>query len=435
MKRIYLIFFLFVISTLLILQFGLGPALRHLISNQQREEITTYNRELSRGVFFILVSQLENIDQSRWADHLHDLQPHFSFTLSLQRLDSAQFTAEEKKQLGQGVIAVRGDGDLLFQRINTSPFVLQLGPFQDQEKLRSLRINALIWGSAVVFLGLLSLLWALPFWRRLKNVQSAAFAFGKGDFSVRARLPQHSALAPLAESFNDMADRIQQLIHSHRDLTRAVSHELRTPLTRIRFSLEMLGDNGSNENHRRYISSIAKDVDELEAMITELLSYARFEAQGIELNRQRLPLLSWLHETAACVEHEMGNLQFRLYANADEDNLMTDFDPGAMGRAVTNLLRSAIRYADQRVELSAEHKYGKIWIHVDDDGQGIPASEVERIFEPFTRLDESRNRDSGGFGLGLAIAGSVAKCHGGEASASTSPLGGARFSLWWPETP
>jgi two-component system sensor kinase ParS len=111
-------------------------------------------------------------------------------------------------------------------------------------------------------------------------------------------------------------------------------------------------------------------------------------------------------------------------------------EPQFMARALLNLLRNAIRYARQRVEVSIEHTDNGRWrLCVDDDGPGIPAADRVRIFEPFTRLDEDRSRATGGFGLGLAIVRRVAEWHHGTVEASDSPLGGARFMLSWPAVP
>ena len=112
--------------------------------------------------------------------------------------------------------------------------------------------------------------------------------------------------------------------------------------------------------------------------------------------------------------------------------LRVELDLKSMPYAITNLLRNAIKYAKTRIIVSAEVLGDQIQVHVDDDGIGIPVDERERVFSAFTRLDRSRDRATGGYGLGLAIARLVLEQHGGNASAAASPLGGARFTLSWP---
>ena len=102
-----------------------------------------------------------------------------------------------------------------------------------------------------------------------------------------------------------------------------------------------------------------------------------------------------------------------------------------MARAVANFVRNALRYAKKTIEVTVQQSANKTYINVDDDGPGIPLAERERVFEPFTRLDQSRDRASGGVGLGLAIAMQVAKWHRGGVSVSDSPLGGARVTISW----
>jgi len=112
--------------------------------------------------------------------------------------------------------------------------------------------------------------------------------------------------------------------------------------------------------------------------------------------------------------------------------LHVELDRKSMPYAIGNLLRNAIRYARTRVRVSAEVTDGEIRVHVDDDGIGIPVEERDRVFSAFTRLDRSRDRSTGGYGLGLAIARLVLEQHNGRASAAESPLGGARLTLSWP---
>ena len=109
-----------------------------------------------------------------------------------------------------------------------------------------------------------------------------------------------------------------------------------------------------------------------------------------------------------------------------------ELDLKSMPYALKNLLRNALKYTKTRISVSAEVVGDQIRVHVDDDGIGIPAEERQKVFSAFTRLDRSRDRGTGGYGLGLAIARLVLEQHGGSASADASPLGGARFTLSWP---
>ena len=293
------------------------------------------------------------------------------------------------------------------------------------------QFNVVGWVRIFITSGFAALIWTLLFWLNLRKISGAAEAFGKGNLGARADLPPKSYLAPLAQSFNNMAKRIQQLIDSHKELTRAVSHELRTPISRIRFSLEMIETASDRKQQHYYISEIKKDVDELNAMVSELLVYARFDRENPGIKLAELPIASWLVEIIQMAEKGFKNITFRHNISGDDLNLTVWFEPLFMGRAVTNLVRNAAKYAKSRVSVAFEKIEHDCLIHVDDDGPGIPKSEYYRIFKPFVRLDASRSRDTGGFGLGLAIVKRAVSWHDGEVLIDKSPLGGARFTIRW----
>lgn len=280
--------------------------------------------------------------------------------------------------------------------------------------------------------GLMAIIWALPFWLKLKRIIAAAQAFGRGEFDARANLPRSAVLAPLASTFNDMAARIQRLISSHRELTRAVSHELRTPISRIRFGLEMANTATSEPDRHHYLSEIGQDVDELEALVAELLIYARFDRETPELDQEVLAVAPWLIQTVNAAKNGFSQVGISCRIETVDKNLVAKIAPRYMTRAVSNLIANAGRYARRRIVVSLEKKDNACMIHVDDDGPGIAEADRKRIFEPFVRLDASRDRDTGGSGLGLAIVQRIVTMHHGTVSAEPSPLGGARFTVGWP---
>ncbi|WP_158269665.1 ATP-binding protein [Desulfonatronum sp. SC1] len=435
MKRIFLSYFLFLLMTMLAIQFVFGPITERLLSAYLKNDLELHYRELTRGVFHTLLADFVTIESHLWDDHIARLQPYYGFPLSLQPIESTRFSPEEKAQLLQGMIIVQEAGDRISKRVGESSYALQLGPFSDLEKKLEGTLVLYVWIAVLVFSSLLALIWAYPFWRNLKQVRTAAIAFGEGIFSTRVQVKRHSVLMPVEEAFNRMAERIEQLIDSHRELTRAVSHELRTPLARIRFCLEMHAAADTFEEQQRHMEGIRSDLGDLEAMIAELLTFFRFDGQTEQLHQEALPLVQWLREIIDYVGTEMESVHFSFRVLDDVETVIVRFEPLHMGRAVTNLLRNAVRYARDQVELTVQRDGALIRLCIDDNGPGIPEKEHERIFEPFVRLDESRSRDLGGFGLGLAIVRRVAEQHGGRAWVAQSPMGGARFIIEWPGVP
>ncbi|MNI33357.1 Sensor protein RstB [compost metagenome] len=275
------------------------------------------------------------------------------------------------------------------------------------------------------------LLWALPIWRDLEALKTAAQHMGQGDLQARVRLSRFSSIRGLGDTFNQMSDRISALISNQRDLTNAVSHELRTPISRLSFELDMIDREADPEARSRLVEEMKSDVAELDSMASELLMYARLEHKSDNVPLQALDARGWIDAVVQHAAFEAGQLGVQCevtQCDVDEIRLHSRY----MTRALLNLLQNAIRHAGERVQVGltspGPHNYV---LTVDDDGPGVPPADRERIFEPFIRLDESRARGTGGAGLGLAIVSRVARWHNGTAFVAESPLGGARFVISW----
>jgi two-component system OmpR family sensor kinase len=257
--------------------------------------------------------------------------------------------------------------------------------------------------------------------------------FGAGTLSARARMKTSSAAYPLAERINAMAERIQGLLESQKNLLHSVSHELRTPIARLEFALELLADRVGAREHGdpallKRIAAMEGDLAELNALVNELLSMSKLDSAS-EPQRALFEVEPVLRECADGLHPRPATLHCELGPKLGS----VDGDRRLLARAVGNLLRNAQKYAAHTVALSARRAGGLLEIVVDDDGPGIPEDERERIFEPFYRLDRSRDRATGGFGLGLSIARKAVRLHGGTLRVEGSPLGGARFVISLPD--
>jgi two-component system OmpR family sensor kinase len=270
-------------------------------------------------------------------------------------------------------------------------------------------------------------LWSRAHWKALQSLSRVADEFGDGQLSARARLQPADAVYPLAERINAMAQRIQGLLEAQKTLLHSVSHELRTPIARLEFGLELLAERAAEPALVKRIQAMGGDVAELNALVNELLSMSRLDnAQAA----QRAPLL--LAPLLRDCADELHPRPGQLVCEIDDALGGIDGDRRLLARAVGNLLRNAQKYAAHGVRLAARRDGGRIEIAVEDDGPGIPEAERERIFEPFYRLDRSRDRATGGFGLGLSIARKAVLLHGGTLHVEHSALGGARFVIGLP---
>ncbi|VVE13117.1 two-component sensor histidine kinase [Pandoraea pneumonica] len=271
--------------------------------------------------------------------------------------------------------------------------------------------------------------WMRPVWVDLVMVRERAIDFSGGRFHTRARESYSVIIGPLARTLNALAERMEKLIATQRDLTNGISHELRTPLARLRFALEVLRDPSSPADAcEQALESIDQDVTELDELIDMSLTFARLEYSSLQSHVEATSVANWF---AAQVQDAT-----LLYADRDitletelDASLQVVMDKRLMSYAMRNLLRNASRYAASRIVVGLRLRHGNVEIYVEDDGPGIPESERKRIFDAFVRLD----RRTGGYGLGLAITEQVLRAHHGRVVA-TDPmtLGGARFEMSWP---
>ena len=269
-------------------------------------------------------------------------------------------------------------------------------------------------------------LWSRSHWLGLQLLSTVADAVGAGNLSARANLDPGAAIFPLAERINHMAGRIEGLLEAQRNLLHSVSHELRTPIARLEFALELLRSKAANRELDERITAMEGDLAELNGLVNELLSMSKLDSRKA-LQLETFELASALQSCIAALPPNACSARFEMSPQLGE----LTADRRLLARAIGNLLRNAQKYCERQVALSARRANG-IEIMVDDDGPGIPEDERVRIFEPFYRLDRSRDRATGGFGLGLSIAHKAVALHGGTIRVEQSPLGGARFVISLP---
>ena len=314
------------------------------------------------------------------------------------RIDNENFgdKVQVKIQLPEGVLNVLGKRKLLF---SSTTYIL------------------ILWmiGTSLILLAV-AIIFMRNQVRPIRRLAAAADNFGKGR-DVPYFKPEGAAeVRRAAAAFKLMQARIQRQISQRTEMLAGVSHDLGTVLTRMKLELAMLGDSSEAK-------ALAADVAEMEHMIEGYLAFARGEgkenAEPVKVDRMLAEVADNARRNGAEIELE-----------ADTGMTIT-LRPNAFRRCFGNLLGNAARHA-QHIRLAAQRRDHQLEITVDDDGPGIPEDRREDVFKAFFRLDEARNLDSGGVGLGLSISRDIVHAHGGEISLETSPLGGLRVGVLLP---
>jgi len=290
----------------------------------------------------------------------------------------------------------------------------------------------LVVGGGVLALALYAALRAVD--SNLRAVESVAIRIARGEMGARVETTDSRLVSRLAASFNGMAEHIQRLVDVQREMIHAVSHELRTPVARIRFGVQMIESATSPATLQKQLDGIDGDIQELDELIDEILTYARLEQGGPVFALHEHSVTDIVRQVVS--EQQLIRTEHVIEADIDEESetwSLSDIEPRYIHRAIQNLVGNGARYAASRVRVHCQLDEDNCRIDVEDDGPGVPEEDWEKVFTAFARLDDSRTRTSGGYGLGLSIVRRILYWHGGQAFVGRSDkLGGARFSLVWP---
>lgn len=422
MKKLFIQFYLLLFVCFLVMTMLVGLVYKFTAERAGRQTL----EDLMTSSLYMVRSELKEIPPRDWSKTLDDVDLNLSFDLSIQPLSDYHLDALSTKRLLNGDIVALDEEYTFIQRIPDSRYVLAAGPvpylfFLHQMRLLDVALIAFI----AISLAFPVFIWMRPHWQDMLRLESAAQRFGSGHLDERLHFDSASSFERMGVAFNQMADNINALIASKKQLIDGIAHELRTPLVRLRYRLAM-SENLTEEESL----GLNRDIGQLESLIEELLTYARLDRPQNELHPTRLHLNDWLRERIEETQliYPDRTLELVLPTVA----LTEQLDVRLMTRVLDNLLNNALRYSHERLRITLQTQAQETVFVVEDDGPGIPAGEREHIFEPFVRLDPSRDRATGGCGLGLAIVRSIAMAMGGHVSAGASELGGARLCFRWP---
>ena len=269
----------------------------------------------------------------------------------------------------------------------------------------------------------LSLRWIM---KPINWLSEGVSALGEGNLEHRLPEKRGDELGNLARAFNRMSESLREMLTAREQLLLDVSHELRSPLTRMKVALEFIPENSSRD-------SLQSDVQEMEQMVTEILETARLKSEYGKLDRQPTDLGLLIQE--ACLQFK-GKIPGIKFENSVE-KCIAQVDVEQIQTVLKNLLANALKYSlpeNDPIKVRLRRNDSGMQLDIQDYGQGIPEEEMDLIFEPFYRIDKSRNKNTGGYGLGLNLCKTIIEAHGGTISVQSKIGEGTRFSLHFPNS-
>lgn len=421
MKKLFVQFYLLLFVCFLVMTMLVGLVYKFTAERAGRQSLD----DLMKSSLYLMRSELREIPPHDWARTLKELDLNLSFDLRIEPMKDFDLAPPAMQRLRDGDIVALDEKYTFIQRIPRSHYVLAVGPVPYLYYLHQMRLLDLaLLGFIAISLAFPVFIWMRPHWQDMLKLESAAQRFGEGHLTERIHFDSGSSFDRLGIAFNQMADNINALIASKKQLIDGIAHELRTPLVRLRYRLEMSENLTGAESQ-----ALNRDIGQLEALIEELLTYARLDRPQTELHLSTPDLPVWL-------QTHINDVQ----SVNPQRKLLTAITPGAYGaldmrlmeRVLDNLMNNAMRYSETTLRIGLDLQGSQAILCVEDDGPGIEPAEREKVFEPFVRLDPSRDRATGGCGLGLAIVRSIAQAMGGSVRCEASELGGARFVFSWP---
>jgi len=371
---------------------------------------------------------LQDKPKDDWSDIITTMGKKYELNLSLMALsDLDNVERKDKKSLRKGNTYVYYDDDevILHHLLSGTNTLLTLGPVKLPTRPRA---EAMIRVLIMAVLGGIIFYWLRPMSRDLDRLRKSASQFGDGNLGIQAPSAKSTMLTPMVSAFNMMAQRIKRLIEAHQELTNAVAHELRTPLARSKFALQMLSTSKDEVKQEKYRTQISNDINELEELVNEMLLYAKFDSDKPNLHIDKYNLHALVKEQLANYQEFSGTIRVDNQLDKPEVN----FDAHFILRALNNYISNAVKYGGDNIKVTLLTENEQCKIMVEDDGCGVSDELKSVIFDAFSRGDKSRNRETGGFGLGLAIVSRIMEWHQGSVAILDSDLGGACFVLAWP---
>ena len=373
---------------------------------------------------------------------LVDLEDKFPFPLALEGVNDLNLDSDQLARLRRDEVVILFQ-DTSTSQSNSSIRIIVPSEINDMAILMgpiplfnwfplNLIISMVLISMFLISLGVYALIFPLE--RKLQLIQVGVNEVSQGNLDSQVQVIGQDEIARLSATFNAMTSHIKRLIESQRELTRAVSHELRTPVASIRFAVDMLADTDDEDSRFMQRDYIDEDIEALNGLIDEILTYAKLEEGSPKLDLEPVNFKELIEQIVR--ETNALGKDIKIIGKPPSSKVTAIADRRYLHRVIQNLAGNALRYAESTIIISAGVRKGNAFVCVEDDGHGISEADREKVFIPFSRLDDSRTRASGGYGLGLSIVSRIAFWFSGNMKVDESPeLSGARFTMTWPVKP
>ncbi len=393
-----------------------------------RFEERGFRAPMMTGGVRLLAASLEEAPREQWPARLAAARAELGVALAIVRADSLAAGVTNRLAASAPAVVPAGRGrPSIYMPLGSGIDVLVAGPLPPLP-LEPLLTTAVVFAFVLTFT--VSAAVGIPLMRRLRRLRHAISELGSGNLAIRLD-PDEGELSELAESINRMASQLQRQFQEREALLQAVSHEMGTPLSRMRFAIEFLEERASGGDTAKRLRALTADLDELDRLSSELVAWIETDRSG---PRRRVfdvaPVLESLVELECQGSGSAAPVD--LWAAPD---LAIHADQRQFQRAIENLLRNALRYAQSRVVVQADGDGARVVVDVRDDGPGIAAEDRHRVLDPFVRLETSRSGAQRGLGLGLAIVRRIVEAHGGSVVVDEAPEGGTQVRTIWPRGP
>lgn len=352
----------------------------------------------------------------------------FDYSVSLRTLGDAALPKALIKKAISGEIVLLETNDRIYYHYylpNKKQLLVLDSPLY-RNAYNPLPIKYLLTVLFYLALILLLLFWAYPLLTQLASLRKTAKAFGEGKLDKRIALRPLSYIRDIEMEFNNMANRIQNLVEDVKLLSAAVSHDLRTPLARIRFGLDTLQEVEEQCLRVRLQEKLGNDIDEMTLLVESLLSYARLDQHMFELSKVPVDLTSLIND---CIrKNTVAHLDIVFIWGHHNEKILAD--PTYLNMAINNVIQNAIHYGQGQVAIELSFNTDHVTINVSDNGSGVELALREQIVKPFVR---GTNKNHKGYGIGLAFVKKVIDWHRGNLTISDAVnMSGAMFTITLP---